>query len=205
MTTQSSTPFPPADDITPAADPVQPAATAARHAYESSVRDARAAWEARATSEFDRHEARRRAKVIAEWKAENPWKCERPRYKYEDWSPEAIFRDQLDPADRIPRLLEAGLYDQALRCFLVRAGGKATVEDCQHFLEPWMPVHGDRSILPNDHERVDLAKHGRGDVHTFADGLSPELVKLLSGSMLKVWLGRVSFDWRYDHPDRASW
>jgi hypothetical protein len=27
------------------------------------------------------------------------------------------------------------------------------------------------------------------------DGVSPELAKLLTGSMLKVWLGRVPFDW----------
>jgi hypothetical protein len=37
------------------------------------------------------------------------------------------------------------------------------------------------------------------------DGLSPELDRLLSGSMLKVWLGRVSFDWRAQHNDRDSW
>jgi|HubBroStandDraft_6_1064221.scaffolds.fasta_scaffold120582_5 hypothetical protein len=37
------------------------------------------------------------------------------------------------------------------------------------------------------------------------DGLSPELDKLLSGSMLNVWFRRVSFDWRYDHNDRESW
>jgi hypothetical protein len=37
------------------------------------------------------------------------------------------------------------------------------------------------------------------------DGLSPELVKGCYGSMLKVWLGRVTFDWPYDHNDRDSW
>jgi hypothetical protein len=37
------------------------------------------------------------------------------------------------------------------------------------------------------------------------DGLSPELLKPLFGSMLKVWLGRVTFDWPYDCDDRASW
>jgi hypothetical protein len=37
------------------------------------------------------------------------------------------------------------------------------------------------------------------------DGLLPELDQFSTGSMLKVWLGRLSFDWRYDHNDRDSW
>ena len=190
--------------------PERQAAIKARQAYEQSVREARAKWEARAEQQFDIQEQKRRAAIIAEWKDDNPFKSQKPEYRFEGWSDSEIYRESLPYDTRIPQLLQAGLFDQALRCWLVRKNlqAYAPVAECQKFLEPYMPVRGSHSIVPSDRERDELAKHGRGNVTCFADGLSQEMCDLLLGKMMKVRFdGTVSFDWQHYHFDseRTSW
>jgi hypothetical protein len=207
MTDQTSLPFSPADETTPAADPVQQAVIGAREAYRASVADAHPAWEKRSIDAWDKSELQRRSKFIADWKDDHPWSSEKPIYKYADWDDESVFRDMQDPATRPARLLDARLYRQYLKCMLVRAGGTASIAQVKSWLAPHIPVDGEHVIRPNDAELANLIRKGRPFTTTYAENLSAELYQILTASyMVRVGLGgRVEFDWRAEHNDRSSW
>ena len=195
---------------TPATEPltpVQQAVADAREAHKRAIADAKVGYEQNALDAFERSERLRKEKFIAEWKEENTWPDFKPRWKYSGMDEESIFRDLQEPQHRLQALLDNKLYEQYLKCLLVRNGGTATVKQVQEWLRPYIPVEGDREIRPSDRELARLMTKGYTASLRFAEGLSDEVYTLLTDSyMIRCGLhGRVEFGWRTEHDDQSSW
>ena len=187
--------------------PVEQAVSDSREAHKRAIADARTRYEQNALDAFERSEQLRKERFLSEWREENPWADFKPYYKYAGWNDESVFRDLQEPQDRLQALLDAKLYEQYLKCLLVRHGGSATVKEIKEWLRPHIEVDGNREIRPGEHELARLMTKGYISSLKFAEGLSDELHALLTNSyMVRCGLhSRVEFSWMTEHNDRSSW
>jgi len=115
---------------------------------------------------WERSEKNRKVEFFRKYRDDyyGPWSS-----PYEDRSREDIYRKLLPKEIRLQKLLEEELYDQALRVFLYRSGGKATLSAVKKLFSPYIPVDGN--------EGFEVRKHGK--TQWPIDGISPELWNIL--------------------------
>ena len=193
-TNKTSMPFPP-DTATPKTrDEIITSGTIKlRHAHKQQVDSHRAAFEARAESEWLRAEQRRKEAFITKYREDNYVK---PRYPYADYFPAAQYRVSLEPDRRIEGLAAVELWSEVLHCFMSRSGtNKAPIDLVKSWFRPYCEVDGNYSILSdrdfpqNRAYATDQPSHSNVIVH------AQKLSKQLSDILTDTWM----IEARYGH------
>lgn len=175
----STMPFP-ADAPTPA-DPVAVAAANLRKQFESDKQSHYESVIREAEEAYKDREERKKQKFIKEYISDNYVPLDNP---YDRLTNEDLFRLSLGYDERIPALLAAGCYEQALRCYVFRNEGEVSVQAVKEFLRPYLPVEGSEFVKSRP-------APGEMKYRIHAEGLSPELHALLRSSGFEVWLGEI--------------
>lgn len=121
------------------------------------------------------------------------------KYRYDHWMPysspykdrpvEEIYRRLLPKEIRLEALLKVGkkeFYQEALRCYLYRNEGSASIAKVRELFAPYIPVTGSEVIYLKE-----------GNTKTLLDNLSPELLSIVRSFDL-LSPGTVSWvvDWK---------
>lgn len=157
----------------PTPNPVLESIARMYDAHRAEVVKYREEFSVEASTAFDRSEADRRAKWIAEY---------RSRYYTEPKFLNGRIMSQVDQyrisrpyETRIQDLVDAKMFDQAARCYIVRFGA-TTVDQLKVGLAGYFPTTGTASITETTPPRGGVRTQ-QETVH--ATGLSPELASAL--------------------------
>jgi hypothetical protein len=175
-------PFPPDAPTTP--NPVLESIARIHDAHHAAVVKYREEFTAEASIAFERSETERRARWIAEY---------RSRYYTEPkflngriMSQDDQYRISRPPETRLQDLVDAKLFDQAARCYIVRFGA-TTVDQLKVGLAGYFPITGTASITETVPPRGGVVTH-REVIHSA--GLSPELASALAH---QVRFGKITW------------
>jgi hypothetical protein len=182
---------------TPTISPIDEAIAALKARHRADREAHRIAFEQSASKEFERAEAARRTAWIDRYREGHyiPLK-----FPYQSLDRNGLYRVALSREERIPKLFEAGLHDEALYCLMSRnaANHKASFTDVKSwFAELGMDVEGPYLIVgsrnPNERSTVTTATTSTADV-VHATGLSKVLAEVLTySSMITTRFGKVEW------------
>jgi hypothetical protein len=134
-----------------------------------------------ASQAYDAYQDSVRQKWMASWMASN---TPAPAYPYDEMTDAEAYRCSLDREVRVPKLIAAGLWSEALKCFVFRKSCRVPIAEVRSWLESegFGSTAGDEQVICN---KVVQTKG------------SAQFRKLLHDAGLDVSRGEVLFAVRY--------
>jgi hypothetical protein len=166
-----SLPFPPDTPTTP--NPVLESIGQMHDLHRAEVTRYREEFTTEASTAFERSEADRRAKWISDYTSR--YYTEPKFLNGRTMSQDDQYRISRPPETRLQDLVDAKMFDQAARCYIVRFGA-TTVDQLKVGLAGYFPTTGTASITETIPPRGGVRTQ-QESVH--ATGLSPELASAL--------------------------
>jgi hypothetical protein len=159
---------------------VEQAREALREKHRTAVAEAKAKFETRCEQEWARAEEKRKADFINKYRFDN---APTFSYPYAHISDAEAVRLATPAEDRITVLAEHRFFEELLYVLLARNNRKATVEQIQGWLAPYIPVTGEVSVAE------DIQTGGARHTITHASNLSKPLADLFA----RTWLVKCKF------------